>query len=83
MDGILASVLIIHSHIGFDGVVTDYVPKRKYPRLSRVMNYLLKAATAAVFVGIYEFNTNDVGLTEAIRKIWTAGAHKPLSPLSS
>lgn len=32
------------------------------------------AATALVGIGFYEFETNDVGLTEAIKRIWTAGA---------
>ena len=28
-----------------------------------------------VAIGFYEFETNDVGLTEAIKRIWTAGAN--------
>jgi len=34
--------------------------------------WLLNFATLAVGVGLYEFETNDVGLTEAVKKIWHA-----------
>jgi len=29
-------------------------------------------ATVVVGVGLYEFETNDVGVTEAIKRIWHA-----------
>ena len=34
--------------------------------------WALKAGTVAVGVGLYEFETNDVGLTEGIKRIWKA-----------
>lgn len=34
--------------------------------------WALRAATVVVAVGFFEFETNDVGLTEAITRIWTA-----------
>ena len=72
-DAILASVLIIHSHIGFDAVIADYVPVYKYGQFwAKGMKWVLRLATGVVFVGIYEFETNDVGLTEAIKRVWTA-----------
>jgi succinate dehydrogenase (ubiquinone) membrane anchor subunit len=33
---------------------------------------MLKAATVGVGIGLYEFETNDVGVTEAIKRIWKA-----------
>jgi hypothetical protein len=35
----------------------------------------LNIATVIVAIGFYEFETNDVGLTEAIKRIWHAGAN--------
>ncbi|KAJ5458549.1 Cytochrome bsuccinate dehydrogenase small subunitCybS [Penicillium sp. IBT 31633x] len=35
-------------------------------------NWLLRAFTLTTAVGLYEFETNDVGVTEALRRIWTA-----------
>lgn len=81
-DAALGAVLIIHSHIGFDACVKDYVPRRKYGAFAGFTNFLLYASTAIVFgmiiiymalcanqtVGVYEFQTNDVGLTEAIKR---------------
>lgn len=37
------------------------------------MRWLLNVATVVVAIGFYEFETNDVGLTEAIKRIWHAG----------
>ncbi|KAI0264323.1 mitochondrial inner membrane protein [Russula aff. rugulosa BPL654] len=62
LDGLLGISLIVHSHIGFDCVLVDYLHKRKFPMLGPF----------AVGVGVYQFNTNDIGLTELIRRVWTA-----------
>jgi len=35
--------------------------------------WLLNIVTIAVGVGFYEFETNDVGVTEGIKRIWHAG----------
>ncbi|KIY53280.1 hypothetical protein FISHEDRAFT_55354 [Fistulina hepatica ATCC 64428] len=84
VDGLLSASLVMHSHIGvfrapltaplnqFDAVLVDYIHKRKFPVLGRIATWTLRAATAAVLVGLYQFNTNDVGLTELIARAWTA-----------
>ncbi|KPM37399.1 hypothetical protein AK830_g9158 [Neonectria ditissima] len=71
-DAILCSVLLLHSHIGFQSVVIDYIPQKKWPVLRKVFWWLLNAATVTVGVGLYEFETNDVGITEAVKRIWRA-----------
>ncbi|KAJ3798270.1 SDHD, membrane anchor subunit of succinate dehydrogenase [Lentinula aff. detonsa] len=58
-DGILGLSLIIHSHIGF-------------PVFGPIIRWTLRAATVGTMVGVYQFNTNDIGLTELIAKVWTA-----------
>ncbi len=57
IDGILAVSLVIHSHIGFDSVLEDYIHPRKFPVLGPVGKWGLRAVTATVLVGVYQFNT--------------------------
>lgn len=71
-DAVLCGAILIHSHIGFEAMVTDYIPAKRLPKTRVVFWWGLRAATVLVGVGLYEFETNDVGLTEAIKKIWTA-----------
>ena len=53
---------MLHSHIGFDAMVTDYIPKRHYPKTYVVFHWGLRLATVVVLVGLYEFQVNDVGM---------------------
>lgn len=71
-DAILCATLLIHSHIGFESMVTDYIPRKRLPKTRKAFEWLLKGATVLVGVGLYEFETNDVGLTEAVKRVWTA-----------
>ncbi|KAG2187762.1 hypothetical protein INT44_005452 [Umbelopsis vinacea] len=72
LDGVLGLVLPLHLHIGFDSCITDYFPARNYPRANKYMAWGLKATSAAVIWGCFEFNTNDVGITELIQRTLTA-----------
>ncbi|KAJ7202861.1 mitochondrial inner membrane protein [Mycena pura] len=72
LDGILGVSLVVHSHMGFDSMLVDYLHPRKYPVLGRIATWTLRTATVGVLVGVYQFNTNDIGLTELISKVWTA-----------
>jgi succinate dehydrogenase (ubiquinone) membrane anchor subunit len=72
MDAILCGAILIHSHIGFEAIVTDYIPGWRLPKTKKVFWWGLRAATVMVGVGLYEFETNDVGVTEAIKRVWTA-----------
>jgi succinate dehydrogenase (ubiquinone) membrane anchor subunit len=71
-DAILCGAILIHSHIGFEAMVIDYIPTKRLPKIRLLFWWGLRAATILVGVGLYEFETNDVGLTEAIKRIWTA-----------
>lgn len=73
-DAILCGAIIIHSHIGFESIVIDYVPPKRLPKTRKVVDWALRGATVLVAVGLYEFETNDVGVTEAIKRVWTASA---------
>ncbi|KAL8859158.1 MAG: hypothetical protein Q9178_004421 [Gyalolechia marmorata] len=72
MDALLCAGLIIHSHIGFQSIVIDYVPDKRLPKTRAFFWWALRAATVIAAIGFFEFETNDVGLTEAIKRIWTA-----------
>lgn len=71
-DAILCGTILIHSHIGFEAMVIDYIPSKRLPKTRMVFWWGLRAATILVGVGLYEFETNDVGLTEGIKRIWSA-----------
>jgi len=72
--------MLLEKDGGMGGVVTDgsrscivdYFPKRKYPKSSMAAKWSLNAATVLVLYGLYEFETNDVGITEGVKKIWKA-----------
>ncbi|KAI8098353.1 CybS-domain-containing protein [Gilbertella persicaria] len=69
-DTLLGVVLPLHLHIGFDACITDYFNPRKGVLLNKLMKGTLYLSTAGVLVGCYQFNTNDIGLTEFISKLW-------------
>ena len=71
-DAILCGAILIHSHIGFEACIVDYLPRKRIPKTRKLFDWGLKAGTVVVAIGLYEFETNDVGLTEAIHRIWTA-----------
>jgi len=58
--------------MGFQAVIIDYLPEKRVPRTRKAVWWGLNAATVLVGVGLYEFETNDVGVTEAIKRIWKA-----------
>jgi len=74
LDAVLIFGIIVHSHIGFQSIVIDYIPVHKHPTLRRACMWALNVATLIVGIGFYEFETNDVGVTEAVKRIWHAGS---------
>lgn len=72
VDGVLGITLIAHTHMGFTSCIDDYVHERKFGALGSATRWLLRFATAGAVLGVYEFNTNDIGLTELIEKVWKA-----------
>ncbi|MCJ1297281.1 membrane anchor subunit of succinate dehydrogenase, Sdh4 [Hypocenomyce scalaris] len=72
MDATLCATILIHSHIGFESIIIDYIPGKRLPKTRTLFWWGLRAGTLVVAVGLYEFETNDVGLTEGIKRIWTA-----------
>ena len=55
-------------------VIADYFPKWRVPFLRKAADWANVLAVVVVGWGWYEFETNDVGLTEGVRRIWKAGS---------
>lgn len=72
LDALLCSTLLIHTHLGIQTWIVDYVPTKRYPTLRKACMWLLNGATVLVAIGLYEFETTDVGLVEATKRIWKA-----------
>jgi succinate dehydrogenase (ubiquinone) membrane anchor subunit len=72
MDAIISSSVLLHCHMGFQQVIIDYIPKRTHAGLHKLFFWLLRAGTVVAGLGLYEFETNDVGVTELIKRVWRA-----------
>ncbi|KAK0260183.1 membrane anchor subunit of succinate dehydrogenase, Sdh4 [Friedmanniomyces endolithicus] len=73
LDGTFIGLIIVHTYIGFQSVIADYLPKWRVPFLRKAADWGNLLAVVVVGWGWYEFETNDVGLTEGVRRIWKAG----------
>lgn len=71
-DAIFGAAIVIHSHLGFEAMIIDYIPTHKHPTARKSLMWGLKGTTVLVLIGLYEFETNDVGITEAVKRIWKA-----------
>ena len=61
LDGILSVSIILHSHIGFDSCLVDYLHPRKFPVIGPLAKWVTRILTGGALYGLYEFNTNDIG----------------------
>ncbi|KAJ3130291.1 membrane anchor subunit of succinate dehydrogenase, Sdh4 [Nowakowskiella sp. JEL0407] len=71
-----AIVAPIHSHIGLSALVVDYLPLRVYPTIYRLFTGIIYACTGLTMYGLYQFNTNDVGITEFVKRLWSGKVPK-------
>jgi succinate dehydrogenase (ubiquinone) membrane anchor subunit len=58
---LVPNTVFLTTYFQFDSVLVDYVHKRKFPVLASIATWTLRTATVATLVGIYQFNTNDIG----------------------
>ncbi|KAK4700066.1 succinate dehydrogenase (ubiquinone) membrane anchor subunit, partial [Phenoliferia sp. Uapishka_3] len=70
--GWLTTAFLLRDMQGFDSIFTDYLHPRKFPVLGAIAKWGVRLATGGVLVGVYQFNTNDIGMTELLKKIWKA-----------
>lgn len=75
LDTILAISLVMHSHWGIEALITDYVRESMFgtvvPKLTHGTMILI---SATVLGGLLYFIYADVGLGQAVRKLWTIKA---------
>jgi succinate dehydrogenase (ubiquinone) membrane anchor subunit len=71
-DAALCALLLIHSHMGFQQIIVDYIPTKDHPTARKLFGWGLMAGTAVVGIGLYEFETTDIGITETVKRIWRA-----------
>ncbi|KAF1943551.1 mitochondrial inner membrane protein [Clathrospora elynae] len=71
-DSILCALLVVHSHIGFESCIIDYFPKARVPLVRTISMWALRIGTLTLGVALYSFETNDVGITEAVARLWHA-----------
>lgn len=57
---------------GIRSIIIDYIPAKRLPKTRAAFWWGLRLATLLVGVGFYEFETNDVGLTEGMKRVWDA-----------
>lgn len=58
MDSIFVAAILIHSHIGFQALITDYIPTWRMPKIRKAFDWLLNLATVIVGIGFYQFETS-------------------------
>eukprot|EP00842_Homolaphlyctis_polyrhiza_P003874 jgi/Hompol1/4488/HPOL_000550-RA len=71
VDFLLGFVLPLHCHLGFESIVTDYIPARVYKVLNIIAVWAVRILSGLVIYGCYVINTADVGLTAFAKRLWT------------
>ncbi len=66
IDLALGVLFPIHSHIGLNYVITDYVPKA----LRMVARVSLFGVTCVTVVGLAQLNLEGIGLTQTVKSLW-------------
>lgn len=59
--------LILHR-----GCIIDYFPANRVPLARNLAMWALRIGTVTLGIALYSFETNDVGITEAITRLWQA-----------
>lgn len=60
MDAVFCAAVLVHSHIGFQSVIIDYIPIKRMPGIRKLFMWGLNLATLLVGIGLYEFETSNI-----------------------
>lgn len=52
--------------------IIDYFPRKRVPKTRAAAHWALRIATVGLGVALYSFETNDVGITELVARLWHA-----------
>lgn len=72
LDAVLVGSLLVHAHVSMQTIIVDYVPTWGWPKLRKFSIWALNGATVLAGIGLYEFETTDVGIVEATKRLWKA-----------
>ncbi|TMW58002.1 hypothetical protein Poli38472_013476 [Pythium oligandrum] len=72
VDLALGVLIPVHSHIGVNNVISDYVPKPHQP-LARLAAL---GVTGVLFLGLLRANVEGEGITETVKTIWRENPNK-------
>ncbi|KAL6929728.1 hypothetical protein ACO0SA_001132 [Hanseniaspora valbyensis] len=72
MDAVLSTLILIHVSYGYESCIVDYIPKRKFGYWHDVCKRLLQAGGILSLYGIFIMETENNGLTNLVRRLWTA-----------
>ena len=66
VDLALGVLIPVHSHIGMNGVISDYVP----PSMRSAVRVGWLGASVLMFAGFLRLNLAGDGVTETIKSVW-------------
>lgn len=73
LDSTLSAFLLVHSWIGFQSCIIDYIPKRVYGNYHNYAMYLLTFGTGVAAYGVYEIEKKEEGgVIGIVGKLFTA-----------
>jgi succinate dehydrogenase (ubiquinone) membrane anchor subunit len=72
VDAIFLVALLFHCHAGLKSCIIDYIPSRIYSVWHRIAAKLLTLGTFLSMYGVYILETENSGLFDLVRSIWTA-----------
>ena len=70
IDYAIGALLPAHAYLGLQSSITDYLHQRKFPVINFISINTLRVATLGLFYGLYKLNSQDVGITETLKKLW-------------
>ncbi|KAJ3066248.1 membrane anchor subunit of succinate dehydrogenase, Sdh4 [Podochytrium sp. JEL0797] len=77
-DLLLGVLLPVHVHMGFDCMIQDYIPARKFGKWHTVSTWGLRVVTGLVLYSLFVFNTMDVGITSFVQRLWAGRSERVL-----
>lgn len=70
VDAGLNVFLPIHSYLGMSAIVTDYLPRRKFGLIYTISKGFLIVVTTTTAYGLYKLNTENIGFSALVKKVW-------------
>lgn len=68
----LTFALPLHGYQGVNAVITDYLPRRKFPVAYPLVKGSWILLTIATIYGLWEFNKEGPGICAMVKKLWKA-----------